>query len=132
MGVRVDVERFQEEGYLLVEDVFNPERDLEPVVREYAEKLDRVAAAWHAAGTLPSRYAELPFTQRFAHILNARGTAGYRPFDICLSGKITADEPMEQSMHLGPAVFDLIAHPRLLDVVEQLIGPEILSNPIQH
>jgi ectoine hydroxylase-related dioxygenase (phytanoyl-CoA dioxygenase family) len=35
-------------------------------------------------------------------------------------------------MHAGPAVFDLIRHPRLLDVIERLIGAEILSNPIQH
>jgi phytanoyl-CoA hydroxylase len=129
---RVDVERFREEGYLLLEDVFDPQRDLDPVVAEYTAKLDRVAAEWFAACAIPSTFADLPFTQRFAHVLNATGSAGYKPFDICLSGKITADEPMDQSMHTGPAVFDLITHPLLLDAVEQLIGPEILSNPIQH
>jgi phytanoyl-CoA hydroxylase len=130
--LEVDIQRFEDEGYLLIEDVFDPVRDLNPVVDEYTEKLERVAAEWHAAGKLPSTFAELPFTQRFARILNAMGSPGYRPFDICLSGKIRDDEPMEQSMHLGPAVFNVIAHPRLLDVVERLIGPEILSNPIQH
>jgi ectoine hydroxylase-related dioxygenase (phytanoyl-CoA dioxygenase family) len=35
-------------------------------------------------------------------------------------------------MHVGPAVFGLITHARMLDVVEQLVGPEIVSNPIQH
>ena len=35
-------------------------------------------------------------------------------------------------MHLGPAVFDIITNPRLLDVAEALVGPEVLSNPIQH
>jgi len=129
---RVDVERFEDEGYLLIDDIFDPVRDLDPVVHEYTAKLDRVASEWHAAGKLPSTFSDLPFTQRFARILNAMGSAGYRPFDICLSGKIVDTEPMEQSIHLGPAVFDLITHPRLLDVVEQLIGPEILSNPIQH
>jgi ectoine hydroxylase-related dioxygenase (phytanoyl-CoA dioxygenase family) len=129
---RVDVQRFEEEGYLLIEDVFDPVRDLDPVVREYTEKLDRVAAEWHARGVIQSTYADLPFTERFAHILNDTGAGGYRPFDICLGGKITDDEPMEQSMHVGPAVFDLIAHRGLLDIIEQLIGPEILSNPIQH
>jgi phytanoyl-CoA hydroxylase len=33
-------------------------------------------------------------------------------------------------MHTGPAVFNLITHRRLLDIVEQSIGPEILSNSI--
>src|SRR5688572_5921888 len=129
---RVDLQRFEDEGYLLIEDVFDPVRDLDPVVAEYTEKLDRVAAAWHTAGTIQSTYSDLPFTQRFAHILNDTGSAGYKPFDICLSGKITDDEPMAESMHLGPAIFDLITHPRLLDITEQLIGGEVLSNPIQH
>ena len=35
-------------------------------------------------------------------------------------------------MHFGPAVFDFVTHKRLLDLVEDLIGPEITSNPIQH
>ena len=35
-------------------------------------------------------------------------------------------------MHFGPAVFDLVTVPALLDLAEDLIGPEITSNPIQH
>ena len=34
-------------------------------------------------------------------------------------------------MHSGPAVFDLLRHPAILDVVESVIGPEIASNPVQ-
>ena len=101
-------------------------------MREYEAVLDRVATEWHAAGTINSAYAGLPFAQRFAHVLNAAGPAGYRPFDISLGGKMDRAEPMHQAMHLGPAVFDVITSPRLVDVVEQLIGPEVLSNPIQH
>ena len=33
---------------------------------------------------------------------------------------------------LGPAVFAAIVNPRLLDVVECVIGAEIYSNPVQH
>jgi ectoine hydroxylase-related dioxygenase (phytanoyl-CoA dioxygenase family) len=35
-------------------------------------------------------------------------------------------------MHHGPAVFDMMTSPKLLDLVQDLIGPEITSNPIQH
>jgi ectoine hydroxylase-related dioxygenase (phytanoyl-CoA dioxygenase family) len=126
--VRIDVQRFEDEGYLLVEDLLDPARDLDPVVQEYAAQLDQVAAEWHAQGKIASTYAELPFAQRFAHILNDAGPSGYGPFDITLSGKI--DETTQ--MHLGPAVFGLITSPRLVDAVEQLIGSEVLSNPIQH
>ncbi len=90
--------------------------------------MDEISAGWHVRGLIDSAYADLPFSERFGHVLNDAGPYGYRPFDITLSGPITEDSPM----HTGPAVFNLITHPRLLDVVEQLIGPEILSNPIQH
>jgi phytanoyl-CoA hydroxylase len=126
--IRVDRERFAREGYLVIEDVFDPAADLDPVVHEYAAQLDEIAADWHARGLIDSAYADLPFSERFGHVLNDAGPEGYRPFDITLSGPIADDSPM----HTGPAVFNLITHPRLLDVVEQLIGSEILPNPIQH
>ena len=94
-------------------------------MHEYERQLDEISVDWHARGLIDSAYADLPFSERFGHVLNDAGPYGYRPFDITLSGPITEDSPM----HTGPAVFNLITHPRLLDVVEQLIGPEILSTP---
>lgn len=35
-------------------------------------------------------------------------------------------------IHTGRAVFNLLRCQRLLDVVEDLIGPEIYSNLVQH
>ena len=128
-GVRLDVERFQEEGYLVVEDVLDVEQDLDPVVAEYMALLDDLAARWHAEGQIAAAYADLPFPQRLARILTERGRGGYQPFDISLPFTgVTEDTPI----HLGPATFRLLTSPRLIDAVEQLIGPEILSNPIQH
>jgi hypothetical protein len=126
---KVDLERFHEEGYLVVEDVLDVREDLEPVVAEYTALLDDLAAKWHAEGKLTSTYAELPFAQRLARVLTEMGPRGYQPFDISLpfSG-VTEDTPI----HLGPATFALLTSPRLVDVIEQFIGPEILSNPIQH
>ena len=128
----VDVERFDDQGYIILEDVFDPVRDLDPVVAEYSKKLDRVTAQWVAQGKIRSTYADLPFTERFAHVLNDTGPEGYRPFDITLGGRMTADMPMDDLIHLGPAIFHLITHPRLVGAVEQIVGPEVLSNPIQH
>jgi ectoine hydroxylase-related dioxygenase (phytanoyl-CoA dioxygenase family) len=49
--------------------------------------------------------------------------------DISLPGdQIQPDTPM----HFSKAVFDMVTSARVLDVVAQLIGPEITSNPIQH
>jgi hypothetical protein len=127
-AIRVDRERFEREGFLVIEDVFDPVTDLDPIVREYTARLDGLATDWHASGVIDSLSSDLPFAERFVQVLNGTGPEGYRSFDITLASPITLDTPM----HVGPAVFNLITHARVLDVAEQLIGPEILSNPIQH
>ena len=59
----------------------------------------------------------------------ATGRDWFQPLDISLPNtRIEKDTPF----HFGPAVFDLLTCPRLLDMVEALIGPEITSTPIQH
>jgi phytanoyl-CoA hydroxylase len=128
---RVDVDRFYEQGYLIVEDVLDPAEDLDPVVREYEGVLDSLCERWVADGTIRSAHRDLPFAQRFAVVLNEAGPDAKMMsyFDIALpfSG-VTEQTPI----HLGPAVFSLLTNPKLLDVVEQFVGPEIYSNPIQH
>ena len=126
---RVDLQRFEEEGYLAVEGVLDVERDLNPVVREYEALLDREIAAAHAAGKIPSRYEDLPFIQRLAAYLSAAGKGAYQAFDISLPLKSAKEDT---PMHLGPAVFNMLTSPSLIDVVEQFVGSEVLSNPIQH
>ena len=126
---KVDLERFHEEGYLAVEDVLDVERDVQPVVREYEQLLDEEIARQHADGKLSSTFDDLPFVRRLAAVLSEAGKGAYQALDISLPLRSAT---LETPMHLGPAVFDLLSSPRLMDVVEQLIGPEILSNPIQH
>ena len=131
VSARVDMELFEAQGYVVVEDVFDPAQDLDPVVAEYEELLGALAARWHAEGKLPATFAELPFPRRFARVLQEapRDLNVMSHFDISLPFKgVTEQTPI----HLGPRAFGLLTNPRLLDVVEQFVGPEIYSNPIQH
>ena len=127
---RVDLDLFEAQGYVVVEGVLDPVEDLDPVVAEYETLLDELAARWHAEGKLPSTFADLPFPRRFARVLQeATDVNVMSHFDISLPFKgVTEETPI----HLGPAVFGLLRNERLLDAVEQLVGPEIYSNPIQH
>ena len=123
-----DHQQFADQGYLLVENILDPEIDIEPLEKEYSAVLDREAAALFAEGKLPSLYTELPFLERFSKILSL-GDLSHQPFDICFPPKFAQDTPI----HLGPAVFHhVLRNPRILDVIEELIGPEIYSNPVQH
>ncbi len=127
----IDITTFHEQGYLVVDDVLDPKHDLDPVVAEYATLLDELTQRWHADGALPSTFRHLPFAQRFARVLTAapRDLNVMAYFDISLPfAGVTEHTPI----HLGPATFELLRSPRLLDLVEQFVGGEIFSNPIQH
>ncbi len=119
---------FEENGYLVVEDVLDPARVIQPIRREYAALLDALYAAWFAEGRVTSRPENRSFEDKLIEAYRA-GCDWFQPMDISLPGdRIHDDTPM----HFGPAVFDLVTDPCLLDLVEDLIGPEITSNPIQH
>ncbi len=122
-----DITRFRTQGYLVVPDVI-PADVLAGVRREYETILDRLYAGWHAAGAVSAPPETLDFWGKLLTGYKA-GCDYFQPMDISLPGdRITADTPF----HFGPAVFDMLTAPALLDIVEQLIGPELTSNPIQH
>jgi len=126
MLTQSQVDQFETQGFLVVEDVLEPEV-LAGVKAEYADLLDRLYAGWQADGLVGA-----PVSDDFWGKLLTAYRAGcdyFQPMDISLPGdQIYADTPM----HFGPAVFDMVKSKRLLDMVQDLIGAEITSNPIQH
>ncbi len=115
---------YRENGYLVVEDVLDQTTILDPVRAEYAAVLDRLIDDWRMTDRLSGASFQDKLTAAYSE-----GRDWFQPMDISLPGdRIHADTPM----HFGPAVFDMIRAPKLLDLVEDLIGPEITSNPIQH
>ncbi len=123
------VAEFDEQGYLAVENVIDPEEVLDPLIEEYAGVPDRLADELFRAGEISSRYEELPFGDRVTKIYAETGRVHSQHFDFSLpfSG-VTPDTPF----WTGPAVFNAFTHEPLLDAIESLIGPEIFSNPVQH
>lgn len=122
-------QQFEEEGYLVVEDVLDQAADIQPVLDEYGDVLDGIARRLHADGVISSTYAELPFVERLIQVCSESGRNFPQHFDISLpQSGVKFDTPM----HHGPAVFGALTCPRLLDVVESIVGPEVFSNPVQH
>ena len=121
---------FERDGYGVARGLLSPSDDLQPVIDEYSQVLDRVAHRMHSAGEISSAYADLPFPERTLAITREAGLLDPQPFDISLPthSKLTA----ETEFHFGPAVLALLTNERLLDGVESIIGPEITSNPVQH
>ena len=123
------IEQFETEGFLVVRGLLETDTIIEPILAEYAELVDQQCRLMYEEGRLNSTYDDLPFEERVIRLYSESGKTFVQQFDISLpQSGVTADTPI----HLGPAVFQLLTAPALLDAVESLIGPEIISNPVQH
>ena len=126
MLTQEQVDKFEGDGVLVVEDVLD-NMTLHAVRDEYVELLDHLYLEWQNNGLVPDG-SDLNFFEKLMVSYKA-GCDWFQPLDISLPGdEIKPDTPF----HFGPAVFNMITSNRLLDLVENLIGPEITSNPIQH
>jgi hypothetical protein len=103
---------FERDGFLVVDDVLAPV-DLQPVIDELGEEIDRRAAALVAAGDLSRDYAEYGFEHRLAHISAETDQLARAIWNGVLD---------------GPAIFGLLTHPRLLNLAESLCGEEIIAS----
>lgn len=121
------LEFFAENGYLVVPDVID-QSTIEAVKQEYTDLMDDLYRDWYARDMVALPPEDLSFWDKIGEC-NLRGIDWFQPLDISLPHNDIAENTQ---MHFGPAIFDIVTHKRLIDIVEQLIGPEITSNPIQH
>src|ERR1700736_1704712 len=105
------VEKFHDEGFLVVEDIIDTREYLDPLVDEYEALLDQLANTLYAEGKIQSTYAELPFGRRLTKVYAETGKVWAQYFDFSLPFKNCApDEPC----HFGPAVFGMLRNPKVL------------------
>lgn len=112
---------YKDQGYLLVEDVI-PVEDLQLLISELNETVDQNARNAQARGELSDLFEEEPFERRLARIVESVADPSDTSFSDTLfeglHGKLKTE-----------GMFAVQAHPAILDIVESLIGPEILAHP---
>ena len=120
---------FEREGWVIFEDVFDPDRDFAALFHDFERIADGLAdetltpeqrAAWPLSGGLHAK---------LIYLAETAGEIDPVPFDPSISPRV---KPETRLPYLGKPIFDLLRHPRLLDVIEPFVGPEIYSCPIQH
>ncbi len=111
------IQQFEDDGYLVL-PVLLPLAASAPLRQELSEIVEYEARQAFAAGKVPEAFAEHPFATRLVK--------------LCES----AEDPLEMKEAVTggkrlktDAVFKLWTHPTLVDVIEQLIGPEVLAHP---
>jgi phytanoyl-CoA hydroxylase len=109
-----ELRNFHEAGYLVVKDVFT-DADLQPVIDEITQEIDQRAQRLVEEGALSRTYAEHGFETRLAKISAETDKLALAIWNGILN---------------GPAIFDLLRHPRLVDLAEQLCGPELIASSV--
>lgn len=120
---------FEQDGFLAIESLIDP-ADLEEIETEYAALLDELAERLHKDRQISDRFSDLDFGDRYSRLI-AEYPDLHRFFNISLPLLNDGIDPETFRMHSGPAAFNLMRHPRILDAVEAIIGPEIYCSPVQ-
>lgn len=126
---------FRKQGYMVIKGALDPERDLEPLADAYARLTDELVG-WvmgdlgHAA---LQGYEAMDFPKRFASLIGITRGGVFNHIGPSLSVyewgyRRWSSAPSAQP----PELFDLERNPRILDAVEELIGPEIWVSPAYH
>ena len=112
---------YKDQGYLLVEDVI-PVEDLRQLISELNETVDQNAREAQAEGQLSELFEDEPFERRLARMVESVADPSDTSFSDTLfeglHGKLKTE-----------GMFAVQTHPAILDIVESLIGPEILAHP---
>jgi phytanoyl-CoA hydroxylase len=108
------IRQFEDDGYTVVDRLFT-DAELQPVIDEISQDLDKRCKEAVAAGTLSRTYEEYDFEHRLAHV-NAED--------------VTISKSMWDTKLVLPSFFNLMTNPKLLDVAEQFCGPEIIASSV--
>jgi len=108
------LQHMEVEGYLILERLFDA-AELQPVIDEISADLDRRCREAVAAGKLSRTYEEYDFEQRLTHVDAENQDISKSMWDM----KVVL-----------PSFFGLMTNPKLLDVAEQLCGPELIASSV--
>ena len=107
---------YLDDGFLLLEDALSPV-DLQPLIDDITAEIDRKTREALSDGKLSDPFEDAPFDRRLACLCDAMDDAS--EIETAVTGKRLKTAGM----------FGVITHPAILDIVESVIGPEILAHP---
>ncbi len=110
------VKQFHDDGFIIVRDRLSSEA-IQPLINDLEHRIDQLATEAMEQGILneTKTFADAPFNKRLALLTEA---TGHEMFFAKLKGKQFKTSGM----------FALRTYPGLLDMVESIIGPEIMAH----
>ncbi|NGP45607.1 phytanoyl-CoA dioxygenase family protein [Bacillaceae bacterium SIJ1] len=110
------VDFYQREGYLVLPSLLSAE-ELNPTKEAMNDKVSMIANELFKDGLIKDRLIDRPFERRLAELFKDLTEKDFLKYGVSWRDR-------------HPGYFHLMSHPKILDVVESLIGGEIFSNPL--
>ena len=129
------LEEFDEQGFLAIGGVFDPIEDLAPCKQEFSDIFDSYAHIlmnkW--APDLVEGFVDLPFVERFVILLGLTEGDLFVHFEpqLHLRAKSLCKLSYLPDLFL-PELFYLSHNTKLLDILENFFGPEIVASSNTH
>ena len=111
------VEQFKDDGLLIIRDILPPEA-MQPLIDELMQKVDVAVDGAVKSGVLDQNFEDAPFPTRLALAERA-----------CSDHVRLLDNYFRDQKPRSHGIFVLRSFSVLLNIVESLIGPEILAHP---
>ena len=107
---------YERAGYLVLEQLLD-DADMAPARQAMTQKVSMIADALHADGLIRDKLVDEPFPTRLARLF-----ADLTDREFLRYGRSWRDRL--------PGYFGLMSNPKIVDVIESLLGPEIFANPV--
>ncbi len=123
------LEQYADLGYLVVPDVIPP-AVIDETLSDCEQIADGLVDAAVARGEDAADLAGQPMARQVIELTRRTGRSYGQYFDISfpVRGELSAATPI----NLRPSFYRFLTCERLLDVIEDIVGPEIFCNPTQH
>ena len=116
------------DGFLRVRNVLNFNKDLKPILNDMEYVMDNLVHKF-ASEHMKEKIFKYNFRKKYTYI----SKLNIYDLDQYFNTRLPRDHVKKDSDYFASqSLWNLISHKKILDVVEKLLGPEILSNPVQN
>ena len=125
--------QYFDEGFVIVEDFIDQDL-LNRVKKEWEDETNELVEKLYKAGKIKEKHQDQDFFHRLIHVDKEFPGRDAPQFsnrqELKEPAVVGASVLLHKKGVMGPVTRELWSYPKLLDAVEQIVGPEVAGNPI--